>query len=167
MSSPQAATTSFFSLRRIALALPVIFLAHVFEEAPRFVAWFNSLVARGITQPLFLTVNAVAFAITLALAVMIVASPDAAAGLLLSAWVGFLMLANALFHIVGTVALRRYCPGVVTATLLYLPAGLLTLRAVSREAGVRIPAVTVAAALGAVPMLVHGYRIVFLGSRLF
>src|SRR5262249_33696424 len=65
MSGPPGRAPSFFSLRRLAFSLPVIFLLHVAEEAPRFVAWFNSLVARGITQPLFLTVNTVAFVITL------------------------------------------------------------------------------------------------------
>jgi len=167
MSGPPGRAPSFFSLRRLAFSLPVIFLLHVAEEAPRFVAWFNSLVARGITQPLFLTVNTVAFVITLALALTIAAAPEAPAGVLLSAWVGFLMLANAIFHIVGTVAHSRYSPGAVTATLLYLPAGLLTLRAISREAGVRPPVVWTAAALGAIPMLLHGYLIVFRGSRLF
>ena len=167
MNVPAGPQSSFVSLRRLALLLPVIFLIHVAEEAPRFVAWFNSLVAQGITQPLFLSVNVVAFVITLALSVLIAASPEPAAGLLLSAWVGFLMLANALFHIIGTAAHARYSPGVITATLLYLPAGILTLRAICREAGVRPASAAIAAALGAVPMLVHGYLIVFRGSRLF
>lgn len=155
------------TLRRLALALPFIFLVHVLEEAPGFVAWFNSLVPRGITTPLFLRVNVVAGLITIALAAVVFAGPEPSAGLVLSAWVGFLMLANAVFHIAGTLAHARYCPGVVTATLLYLPAGLLTLRAISREAGLPPAAVVAAASVGAIPMLIHGYLIVFRGSRLF
>jgi len=77
------------------------------------------------------------------------------------------MLANGLFHIVGTVALGRYCPGVVTATLFYLPLSLLFLRAVVRELGVPLPLVGAVALLGGVPMYIHGYLIVFRGSRLF
>jgi uncharacterized protein with HXXEE motif len=155
------------TLRRLALALPVIFLAHVLEEAPGFVAWFNSRVARGITKPMFLTVNVVAGLVTIAIAAAVLAAPGPPVGIALSAWVGFLMLANAVFHIAGTIAHARYCPGVVTATLLYLPAGILTLRAVSREATVPPAGVVLAAFVGAIPMLAHGYLIVFRGSRLF
>lgn len=158
---------SVLTLRRMALALPVIFLIHVLEEAPRFVEWFNSLVARGITTPLFLSVNVVAGIITIAVAAMVVAAPGPPTGIVLSAWVGFLMLANAVFHIAGTLAHGRYGPGVVTATLLYLPAGILTLRAVWREAGLPAAAVALAASIGAIPMVAHGYLIVFRGSRLF
>jgi uncharacterized protein with HXXEE motif len=154
-------------LRRLAMALPAVFLLHVLEEAPHFVDWFNSLVARGISTPLFLSVNVVAGLITLALAATIVSAPGPGSGLLLSAWVGFLMLANGLFHIAGTLAHGRYSPGVVTGTLVYLPVGVLTLRAVARETGAKAWVVILAACVGAVPMLVHGYLIVFRGSRLF
>jgi len=157
----------FLSLRRLALVLPVIFLLHVLEEAPGFVEWFNSLVARGISQPLFLTVNLVAFLITVALAAMVAAAPGPGTGGALSVWVGFLMLANGLFHLVGTLVHGRYSPGVVTGTLLYLPVGILTVRAVAREADVKPAAAILAACAGAIPMLAHGYLIVFRGSRLF
>jgi hypothetical protein len=85
----------------------------------------------------------------------------------LAAWVGFLMLANGMLHIVGTIAHARYCPGVVTGTLLYLPYGVLLLRRIVRDLQVSPVAVLGVAALGAMPMLVHGYLIVFRASRLF
>jgi hypothetical protein len=137
------------------------------EEAPSFVAWFNSLVPRGITQNLFLTINAAALAITVLVVLLVAVSPDSASGLVLAAWVGFLMIANGIFHLVGTIAHARYCPGVVTGTLLYLPYGVLLLRKIIRDLGVHPVAVLGMAALGAVPMLVHGYLIVFRASRLF
>ena len=61
----------------------------------------------------------------------------------------------------------RYCPGVVTGVLLYLPLSVLLLRAVTRESGLPRGAVAAATLAGAIPMLVHGYLIVFRGSRLF
>ena len=79
----------------------------------------------------------------------------------------FLFLANGLFHLVATLALGRYCPGVVTGTLVYLPYGVLLLRAIARDLRVRPAAVVGAAVIGALPMLAHGYLIVFRGSRLF
>lgn len=155
------------ALRRLALIAPFLFVLHVVEEGPGFVAWFNSLVPRGITQRLFLTVNAVALGITVLIVLLVAASPDPVLGLVLAAWVGFLMLANGAFHLVGTIAHARYCPGVVTGTLLYLPYGVLLLRQVVRDLGLSAGVVLGTAALGGVPMLVHGYLIVFRASRLF
>jgi hypothetical protein len=155
------------ALRKLVLVAPVLFILHVMEEAPSFVTWFNSLVPRGITQNLFLTVNAAALAITVLVVLLVAASPDSGSGLVLAAWIGFLMLANGIFHLVGTIAHARYCPGVVTGTLLYLPYGALLLRRIVRDLGVHPVAVLGMAVLGAVPMLVHGYLIVFRASRLF
>jgi hypothetical protein len=155
------------SVRKLVLAAPLIFVIHVIEEAPGFVAWFNSLVPRGITQQTFLSVNAVALTITVLLAVLVVASADPASGLALATWIGFLFLGNGVLHIVGTLAHGRYCPGVITGTLLYLPYGVLLLHAVVRDLRVSAAAVASAAAVGAVPMLAHGYLIIFRGSRLF
>jgi hypothetical protein len=112
-------------------------------------------------------VNVVAFVVTVLLALLVAVSADPACGLLLAAWVGFLMLANGVLHIAGTLAHARYCPGVVTGTLVYLPFGSLVLYKLVRELELSPSAVLVSAALGAAPMLVHGYLIVFRASRLF
>jgi len=155
------------ALRKLVLIAPFVFILHGFEEAPGFVVWFNSLVPRGISQNLFFTVNAVALTVTVVIALLVAASPDPASGLVLAAWVGFLMLANGVFHLVGTIAHARYCPGVVTGTLLYLPYGVLLLRKIVRDLELNPGVVLGTAALGGVPMLVHGYLIVFRASRLF
>ena len=155
------------TLRTLALLAPVLFILHVVEEAPAFVAWFNGLVPRGITQELFLAVNTGALLITLALVLLVVTSPGAASGLALAAWVGFLMLANGAFHLVATAAHERYAPGVVTGSLLYLPYGVLVLRRIVRDLRVPPAAVIGSALAGAAPMLAHGFLIVFRGSRLF
>lgn len=155
------------TLRKLVLLAPLIFILHVLEEAPGFVVWFNSLVPRGISQDLFLTVNAVALIVTVVIALLVAGSSDAASGLLLAAWVGFLMLANGVLHLVGTIAHGRYSPGVVTGTLLYLPYGVLLLRKIARDLELSPGVIFGAAALGGIPMLVHGYLIVFRASRLF
>ena len=155
------------TLPRLAAALPAVFLLHVAEEAPGFVPWFNILVTPPISHRLFLSVNVLAFLITLAAAYFVVTSRDRASALAGVAWVGFLMLANAAFHVVATVVLGRYCPGVITALLLYVPVSVLFLRAAARERGLSAPSVLAVAVLGGVPMDLHGYLIVFRGSRLF
>jgi hypothetical protein len=160
-------TKPFFTVRRLALALPVIFVVHVCEEAPGFVAWFNGLVSPHVTQQLFLTVNLVAFMMTLLVSGIVAASDESVSALVGVAWVGFLMLANGVFHVIGTVAHGRYCPGVITAALLYLPVSGLFLWTVAKERKLSPLLVTVVALLGGIPMYIHGYLIVFRGSRLF
>jgi hypothetical protein len=155
------------TLRRLALFAPAVFILHVLEEARGFVDWFNGLVTRGITQEMFLWVNAIGLVLTVVISLLVAASDDPAPALALAAWVGFLMLGNGAFHIVATMVHARYCPGVITATLLYLPCGALLLHRISRERRLRPAAVLVAAALGSMPMLAHGYLIVFRASRLF
>jgi hypothetical protein len=154
-------------IRWAALLAPVIFAVHVAEEAPGFVEWFNSLVPRGISPSLFFSVNATAFIITLILAGLLAATCERVVATLTLAWLGFLMLANAVFHLVAAVVHVRYCPGVVTATVLYLPYFAWFFWVVVRH--LRVPAlVAVGAALvGSVPMAAHGYLIVFRGDRLF
>jgi hypothetical protein len=147
--------------------MPVVFVLHVLEEAPFFVAWINDRVTPPISERTFLTVNAVGLVITLGVALSLLASRERMTGLVAAAWVGFLMLANGLFHLVATVATRGYCPGVVTGVLLYLPLSLLFIRGVARETQVPAIVAVAAALVGAVPMALHGYLIVFRGSRLF
>lgn len=159
--------TRVLTLPRLAAALPIVFILHVIEEAPGFVAWFNSLVARHISQQLFLTVNATAFVITVFVAIVVAVGGERGSALVGVGWVGFLMLANAIFHLVGTLALGRYCPGVITGTLLYLPLSLLFMRTVALELALPPRVVLAVALLGGIPMYIHGYLIVFRGSRLF
>ncbi len=96
---------------RMILLAPVIFIAHVCEEAPGFVNWFNSLVRQGITQPLFLGVNVVALLVTLALTALAAWERNLGSMLAVLAWLGFLMFANAIFHLTGTLVHGRYSQG--------------------------------------------------------
>jgi hypothetical protein len=66
-----SSATGAYSVRVLAIALPLVFAVHVAEEAPGFVAWFNALVTPGITRRSFLSVNATAFLITLAVSTLV------------------------------------------------------------------------------------------------
>lgn len=154
-------------LSRGLLVAPLVFVAHFLEESPGFVSWFNTHVARGITPDLFWTVNVTGLAITLFVVFACRASDSTATVLLAVAWLSFLMLTNAVFHVTGAVVDRGYVPGLGTAIFLYLPyCGWIAWR-VLRDRRIAPGFVAAAAALGAIPMAVHGYRILFLGSRLF
>ena len=146
---------------------PLVFVAHVLEESPGFVPWFNAHVTRGITADVFWTVNATALLITVLAALAVRAAGSAGAVLLVVAWLSFLMLTNAAFHVTGAVVDGGYVPGLATAVLLYLPYCGWVAREVLRIGRVAPGLLAAAAVLGAIPMAVHGYRILFLGTRLF
>lgn len=155
------------TIRYLALLAPIVFVLHVLEEGPKFVPWFNRLVEPDITEAAFLRVNGTAFVITVVLAAVLFATREPAVAVLDLAWVGFLMLANALLHVAATVVHRTYSPGVVTAVLLYLPYFAVLFAVVRKRLRVPLSVAVVATVLGALPMAAHGYLIVFRGSRLF
>ena len=154
-------------IRWVALIAPIIFALHVAEEAPGFVEWFNSLVARGISQSLFLSVNATAFIITIILSGMLAVSRERIVATLMLAWLSFLMLTNAIFHLTATVVHDKYCPGVITGTILYLPYFAWFFWVVVRHLRIHVFVAVGAALAGSVLMAIHGYLIVFRGDRLF
>lgn len=147
------------------LLAPPIFICHFLEESPGFVVWFNAHVARGITDDLFWTVNLTGLVISLIVVSIEWAARSGAAAVLTAGWFGFLMGANALFHITGALVDRSYMPGLITAVLFYIPYYSWLLVRSCRRAGVAAP--IIAALVGAAPMLLHGYLIIFRGSRLF
>ncbi len=146
---------------------PAIVVAHVAEEAPGFVEWANSLMEDDITQQLFIAVNTVAFVVTAVLAVIVALSCSRDAIVLMLALLSFLMFGNAILHVGATVALGRYCPGVVTSVVLYLPFFFVFLRQARWQFGIGLASAAAVVVVAAFPMLLHGYLIVFRGSRLF
>lgn len=61
----------------------------------------------------------------------------------------------------------RYVPGLATAVLLYLPYYAWLFVRVLKSRRVAAGLLTAAATLGSLPMLLHGYLIIFRGGRLF
>lgn len=149
------------------LFAPPIFVCHFLEESPTFVAWFNSHVNPDITAGSFWRVNFTGLAITLFVTAVAWFERGGVGHVLVVAWLGMLMLANGVFHIAAAVVDRGYVPGVVTSIVLYLPYfSWMFVRAV-KSRNVSVLVLVVAAIVGATPMAVHGYLIVFRGSRLF
>lgn len=160
-------TAQQYSLARMLLAAPFIFILHFWEEAPGFVAWFNAHVARGINIDTFWLVNFFGLAITIiVVGAYWLARTGAALGFAV-AWFSFLMFANALLHLGGYLLDGSYVPGLLTALLLYLPYYFFVLLKIFRSRQLQPYFIFTAALLGAIPMCIHGYRILFLGSRLF
>ena len=99
-------------------------LLHVTEEffwPGGFSAWFRAYRpenALSFTPRFAFWINALLVAATLVLGVL---GPTWSRGASLWLVIVAILGGNALFHIVGVVRMRRYSPGVVTGTLLYLP----------------------------------------------
>jgi Protein of unknown function with HXXEE motif len=151
----------------IILLAPLIFICHFSEEAPGFVSWFNQHVSRGINFRLFRDVNISALIITLFVSLMELIAPSPGSASLVILWLSFLMFANAIFHISGSIVDKAYMPGLITAVILYIPFYFFIAIKIVKGKRMKIPLIAGIALLGALPMLIHGYMILFLGDRLF
>ena len=156
-----------YPVHALLLAAPLIFIAHVAEEAPGFVAWANAHVDRDITQEMFWTVNLAGLLITLAVVLFEWVARSRASATVALGWLGFVMVGNTVLHASGTLLYRAYAPGVITALLLYVPFSTLVIGNAVRTRRLSASAATVAVVLGALPMLAHGYMILVRGTRLF
>ena len=149
------------------LAAPLIFIAHVAEEAPAFVPWVNAHIDRDITQEMFWTVNAIGLGITLLVVLFEWVNRSKLSAAVALAWLGFIMVGNAVLHTGGAIFYRAYAPGVITALLLYVPYSLWIIASVVRTRRLSAMAASIAVIAGSLPMLAHGYMILSRGTRLF
>src|SRR5688572_23095364 len=138
---------------RMLLLAPFIFVCHFLEEAPGFVDWFNSRVARGITPETFWRVNTSGLVITLIVVGLELFSRSSISLTLVTGWLAFLMLANAILHITGALVDKQYVPGLVTAVMLYIPYFLWFFLKATKGARVGTPILFGAAVIGSIPML--------------
>ena len=151
---------------RFILLAPLLFIFHVAEEAAGFVNWVNSLIDRDITPALFLSVNLTGFIILSGLSVLTAGTKGKTITLITLAWFGFMMLANALFHILATLVYQHYAPGTLTSVVLYLPFVFWFSRLLISKTGMRPITIITAILIGSIPMAIHGYLIIFEAIRL-
>ena len=108
------------TFRQTVWLFPLAFGLHVFEEWPGFVVWANRYASASFTRRDYVVIHltGVVGAIVVA-ALLSQFSPRA----LVFVFFAFLFLPalfwNALFHVGATAAFRDYCPGLITAALLY------------------------------------------------
>ena len=152
--------------RVLILLAPLIYAAHILEEAPGYIRWVNSVVDHGYADHgHFFAGNLPSITITALIAVIAAATLDRGALLAMLAWLSYFMFANAIFHIVATAVLRRYSPGTITAAVLYLPYFVwFVLYMRTRVSGWAIAAVSL---IFGTPMFIQAYMIVFRGTRFY
>jgi hypothetical protein len=83
--------------------------------------WLNSIRLTSVPESGFLTGNLPFLVITTLLAVCAASIRHKVPALALLIWLSYIMFANTIFHVTATTMLHRYCPGLITAVLLYLP----------------------------------------------
>ena len=145
---------------KILLLAPLLFAAHIAEEVPGYVLWYNSIATRGITQESFLPGNLVPFAGTFALAILAAYTKSRWTTLLLLAWLANFMFANALYHVAASVAFARYSPGTITAVIFYLPYFAWLLSYLRSEFQFSLWTLAGVTAIGGLPWFVQGYLVV-------
>ena len=119
----------------LVFSLPIIFGLHVFEEfffpggASLWFALYHPEYTKAYTPSYFFKVNAIPLVLSLLLTL---GTFDFAGGFThygIRAWLVFVIFlaTNAIFHLRGTIATRRYSPGLGTSILLYLPLTIISL----------------------------------------
>jgi len=116
------------------LTLPV-YMVHQYEEHDddRFRRFMNLAMAGGrdaMTPLAVFVINIFGVWLPLALCIALMRSSDAGLG----AFAGWLIVINALLHIVTALRSRSYNPGLLTAVLLFIPLGVAVLASIWREA---------------------------------
>ena len=120
------------------LAQP-LYMMHQLEEhvGDRFRRFVNERIAGGaeaLTPAAIAVINIGGVWVVNAVALLLAATHHPGWGLL----AGYLMVVNAATHVAAAVKLKAYNPGLVSAVLLFLPAGLATLILVSFQPGVGV-----------------------------
>ena len=115
-----------FSLRQAVWLVPLAFLRHVVEEWPRFTRWAQTHASKQFTRRDYNTTHIAGVCGSLLSAALVSRFP--------SQWMVFAFFAfmfapgvffNALFHAGASILTRTYCPGAITAVLIYLPLSIL------------------------------------------
>jgi len=126
---------------------------HVVEEWPGFPRWARRFASPRYSDGEYVFTHVATIAIAVGTAALLTAFP--------LPWLVFLFLAlvygpgvlcNAFFHAGATIVSRTYCPGAVTAVLLYLPLSILLLARMLQDGLLGVPALSGALALA---MAVH------------
>jgi hypothetical protein len=149
------------------LLAPVLFAAHVAEEAPGYVRWFNSIVpGQPIPEAGFLAAQWTPFLAASFLGVAAAVTGSRWAGLILIVWASHFFFANAIYHLVASMVLMTFSPGLVTGTILYLPFFWWLGRRLVGQ-GVALWALVLVVAFASLPALLQTYMVVFERRRFY
>lgn len=154
-------------IKRWVAAAPIIFLLHFLEEVPGLVEWLNAHVDPDISHGYFLSLNFFVLGVTSVVALIMWVSPSPLAAALCTVWLSFMMLANGSLHVLAGILEKNYVPGLITAVVLYIPYYLLFMIQLVRRKFLNLGTTIILTLVGSIPMIIQGYRVLFLGRRLW
>ena len=129
--------------------MPAAFALHIVEEyLGSFPAWVTHVLGGSFNDLAFACNNAAFLAIMVVLAVWVSKSDSRLAAFLLIAWSSGNIFWDALFHVLTSAWFNRYSPGLITASVLYLPISLVIGTACLQSQALRTKAFLAAMALG-------------------
>ena len=98
------------------------FALHVLEEWPRFTGWAKRYASPRYTQRDYNVIHTAGVAASLLAALIVWRFPNRPVTFMSFAFVfARSVLFNAFFHVGASVLTRSYCPGMITAVVIYLP----------------------------------------------
>ena len=98
------------------------FALHVLEEWPRFTVWANRYASPRYTQGDYNVIHTAGGAASLLAALIVWRFPNRPVTFMFFAFFfAPSVLFNAFFHVCASVLTRSYCPGMITAVVIYLP----------------------------------------------
>lgn len=143
-----------YSFRRLIWLMPAVFAVHIVEEyGAGFPGWVSSMFGQPMAAQTFLVNNAAFMVILLGLTIWAAARPSALSAFFLLCWASGNLFWNFVFHLATTAIFDRFSPGLVTATLLYLPVSVVVAWAALAQRVVPVAAFATATAVGAALML--------------
>lgn len=136
-------------LRRIIWIMPAAFSLHIVEEyIGGFPAWVTHVLRGSFNNFAFALNNALFLAILTGLTLWVRKSTSQLAVFLLIAWASGNIFWDGLFHVLTTAQFDRYSPGLITASVLYLPISLIIGIATLRSGALSVKSFFGALALG-------------------
>jgi hypothetical protein len=134
---------------RIFWIMPAAFSLHIVEEyIGGFPTWVVHVLGGSFNNFAFALNNALFLGILVGLTVWVRKSTSRLAVFLLIAWASGNIFWDGLFHVMTTAQFDRYSPGLVTASVLYLPISLVLGTAAVQSKTISVKALLAALALG-------------------
>jgi len=123
-----------FTFRQAVWLFPPAFMLHVVEEWPQFTCWAQTHTSEQFTRRDYNAIHVAGIFASILGATLVWLFPNPAVVLLFFTFLfAPSVFFNALFHAGASLLTRTYCPGVVTAILIYLPLFILLIERVHAE----------------------------------
>ncbi len=154
--------------KKVILLAPLVFLLHVLEEYRSVVSWVNSVLKQGsMSQSLFIAATFLVLFCVILVTIILNKMDSTVPAFIALVLLSSVMLANGIFHIIASAMVDTNPPGVITSIFLLLPFFIWFTWVVMKRYKIRLLYLLLAVLWGSVPMVIHGYFLLFRGRHIF